>query len=46
MMVRLARNAGIRVIEVDAPALQPEGDVYPDVLDHATQCALDLHDGC
>ena len=42
MMVRLARNAGIRVIEVDA---QPEGDVYPDVLDHPTQCALELHDG-
>jgi len=46
MMVRLAKKQGIRVVEVDVPKPEPEGDVYPDHMDHSTQCALALHDQC
>jgi hypothetical protein len=53
MMVRLARKQGIRVIEVDPPAKLDDAALIPSRWkkhpadeDHATQCALALHDGC
>jgi hypothetical protein len=55
MMVRLARQAGIRVVEVDAPELEDRGNTWQppmtvdqgdEVSDVATRHALALHDAC